>query len=276
MRHQMEALNQAIADSTLERQADLAERMAETAEMLRTFSRERIQASEELRAALAADREERSEEVCALLADANAERVAYAKELQQATQIQTKELIQDRLDRCQEVADMMHGFRESRLEMSEELSTTLLELGESRRQEVADMMDGFRSARIEMAQEMAESLAESVRETREFVSGLSVWQGGVPIQHARYSAPANSSVPNYLLRGRNEETKPMPRIVNAFELAAPVAAPQAQVHAEVVKPVQRAIVPQKKTVEPIVAVKKAEPVKAGRPSGKALGKSKKR
>ena len=274
MRHQMEALNQAIADSAQERQAALAESIAQTAEMLRTFSRERVQAIQELRATLAADREERSAAVCGLLADANAERLAYARDLRHATQVQARELIKDRRERSQEVAGLIDGFRESRIEMAEELSASLFELGESRRQDVADLLDGFRESRNEMAHDLAERLAESVRETHVFVSGLSVWRGAA-IRHSPPSAAAQRAVPNYLLRD-HEELKPVPRIVSAFELPATVALPRAEPQDLISLAVQRAQEPQGAAAQPAVVPKKAEPSISGRPAGKVAGKAKKR
>ena len=139
MRHQMQALTQAIAASTQARQEALAACKAQTADMMSTFNPERAAPTKELKASLLANCMDRSQVVSGLLADAAAERAAFANEFQSAARSQAKELMQDRRERCAQVDGMMHDFYTSRMESSQELSGKLTECLQKIRTSVAGL-----------------------------------------------------------------------------------------------------------------------------------------
>ena len=154
------------------------------------------------------------------------------------------------------------------------------------------MLDGFRDSRVERAQELAASLAECLQKIRTCVSGLSVWHG-VQAKPVRRSVVASVKVASQPVQARPVEPKPEPtptptltltpapapapaRVLTAFAMAPALTAKPVVSKPVVSKPVVRAPVVQKKVAQPAVAVKKAAPVKAGRPAGKVAVKSKKR
>ena len=182
MKEQMKALAQNIAASASERLMAVGDSKAQTTDMLQSFARERAQMAKAQKSSLAADRALRSADVDSLRADAGAlceefrhdraqMRRSLRSGLHQSSQSVAGYIAAMRADLAQGRASLAKSNRR----MARAQRTAMVQDRLDRSHDVAELIGGFHAAQGEMAREMTESLAQTMENVRVHVSGLSEW-----------------------------------------------------------------------------------------------------